>query len=207
MSGFINTPWAGVLPERLLEVGYQRVPRRWAYDNRGLHDNEVYYGTLGFLPRLEVGVRWTVIPGLKTLGDLVPNSKLTDSDRGLGGRLQLLEPGRWPGLAIGVEDAEGTRRFHSSYVVAGLPIRTKPLQGRLSVGYAGRVVSAARRTLDGVFGAVELSPLESLSAALEHDTEKWNVQLRVALWKRLQLSATWLDLQVPSVGLGFRDRF
>src|SRR5262249_33188362 len=31
MSGFVQTPWAGVLRDRDLEVGYGFVPRKWAY--------------------------------------------------------------------------------------------------------------------------------------------------------------------------------
>jgi hypothetical protein len=205
-SGFINTPWAGVLPDRTLEVGYQHVPREWTYDHRGTHDNEVYYAALGFLPALEVGIRWTVIPGLKTLSELVPDSKLTDSDRGLAARLQLLAPGKWPGLAAGVEDAYGTRRFHATYLVTGLPVERGPLKARLTLGYAERVFEATQRTLDGGFGAVEFSPLDFLSTAIEHDTEKWNVQVRLALWRRIQLRATWLDLSTFSAGVGFRHR-
>ncbi|MEK7330873.1 MAG: hypothetical protein AAB113_08725, partial [Candidatus Eisenbacteria bacterium] len=81
MTGFINTPWCGVMADRGVEVGYNLIPKEAAYDQRGLHRNDVYYAALGFLPRLEAGLRWTVIPGLKSFSDLVPESRLTDQDR------------------------------------------------------------------------------------------------------------------------------
>ena len=113
-TGFITTPWCDVMSDRSVEVGSTRIPKGAAYDN--------YYAALGFLPRLEVSLRWMVIPGLKTYVDLVPDSRLTDSDRSFAGRISLLRPrsGR-PGVAIGVDDPVGSRRFHSTYIVAGIP--------------------------------------------------------------------------------------
>jgi Exopolysaccharide biosynthesis protein YbjH len=203
-TGFINTPWAGVMPDRVLEVGMNHVPKRWAYDQRGSHDNDAYYATLGFLPRVEASARWTVIPGLKSFSDIVPDSRLTDSDYMASGRIALLNPreGR-PGLAVGIEDAKGTRRFHSTYAVTGMPFHIQDVQGRLTLGYAFHALSATRHTLDGGFGAFELSPWRFVAAQLEYDTEKWNAAIAVPAPHGIRLRAALLHMQSLSVGAGY----
>lgn len=205
MTGFINTPWCGVMADRGLEVGYNQIPKEVAYDHRGLYRNDVYYAALGFLPHVEAGLRWTFIPGLKSFVDLVPDSKVTDSDRMLSGRLELLSPRpRRPGLAVGIEDASGTRRFHSTYVVTGIPLVHHRLHGRVSLGYAPRVFErVSRRTLDGAFGACEASLWGPVAASLEYDTEKWNTALGVDLAFGFRARVALLDGSRASVGAGW----
>ncbi len=203
MTGFVNTPWAGVLTDRRVEVGYSRIPKKWAYDHRGQNDNEVFYGTLGFLPRVEVSARVTQIPGYRSFQEVVPGSRLTDKDYMASGRLCLLEPTFVrPGLALGAEDVKGTRRFHSTYAVAGLPYRIRQVQGRLSMGYAFKVVKASRRTLLGTFGAVEVAPWRMLVAQLEYDTEKWNLGVAVPAPYGIRFRVALLNMQSVSFGVG-----
>ncbi len=204
MTGFINTPWCSVMGDRDVEFGYNYLPKSAAYQYRGEHPNEVYYAALGFLPRLEVGLRWTVMPGAHIFQYLIPESRYVDSDRMLSGRIEVIEarPGR-PGLGIGIEDARGTRRFHSTYAVAGLPFSIYHLQNRVTVGYAPSVFTASRRTLDGLFGACEVSPWRSVAVALEHDTEKWNTMLGINLGFGLRARLALLDLEHLSFGAGW----
>lgn len=205
MSGFLVTPWAGTLPDRTIELGYNRIPVRWAWDQRGRHANEVWYADVGFLPRVEAAVRFTRIPGFKSFSDLAPDSRLTDTDHMASVRVAVLPPaaGR-PGLALGVEDVEGTRRFHSAYAVAGLPLVRGGVHARAAVGYAARVFRATRHILDGTFGAVEVSPWRFVAAQLEYDTEKWNAGLTLAPGFGLELRAAALHLESLSVGLGWQ---
>lgn len=204
MTGFINTPWCGVMADRSVEVGYNRIPRGAAYDHRGTHANDVYYAALGFLPRVEAGLRWTVIPGLKAFVEDVPDSRLTESDRMLSGRLELLTPGpRRPGLAVGIEDAVGTRRFHSTYAVTGIPFEYRGLHSRLGLGYAFRALTAHRHTLDGAFGAVEVAVRQPVALAVEYDTEKWNASLGIDLRYGFRARAAVLDGEHMSLGAGW----
>ena len=203
-TGFINTPWCGVMSDRSVELGYNRIPRGAAYDHRGTHANDVYYVALGFLPRVEAGLRWTVIPGLKAFVEEVPESWLTESDRMLSGRVEILRPGpRRPGLAIGIEDAVGTRRFHSTYAVAGIPIQYQGLNLRLGLGYASRTLTAVRHTLDGGFGAVEVAFRWPVAVSFEYDTEKWNTSLGVDLGLGFRARAALLDGKHGSFGAGW----
>jgi exopolysaccharide biosynthesis protein YbjH len=204
MTGMINTPWCGVMPDGDIELGYNVIPKEAAYDNRNLHRNDVYYAAIGFLPHIEVGLRWTVIPGLKSFQDIAPDSKLTDSDRMVSGRIEVLEPrpGR-PGLALGIEDATGTRRFHSEYAVTGIESPTWPLQARLSVGYAFTALTATRYTLEGAFGAVAVRPWRASEVALEHDSEKVNALLGFGVGLGFQARFALLDLRHPAAGIGW----
>ena len=53
-TGFINTPWCGVMSDRGVEMGYSQIPKAVAYDHRGSYRNDVYYVALGFLPRVSI---------------------------------------------------------------------------------------------------------------------------------------------------------
>ena len=204
MTGFVNTPWAGVISDRALELGYQNVPSAWAYDHRGSHANAVYYGTLGFLPRLETALRWTHVVGLRAFEDIVPDSRLPEVDRMASFRAELLPPGVGrPGLAVGMEDLEGNRRFHSSYAVTGTEFSLNRLRGRAAFGYGLRALPAARRTLDGAFGALELSPWWRVATQIEYDSEKWNAGLGVALPFGIRVRASLLHLESLSLGAGW----
>ena len=204
MTGFINTPWCGVIQDRRVEAGYNQIPKKAAYDHRDEYRNDVYYAALGFLPHVEAGLRWTVLPGSRAFSDVAPDSKLTDSDRMLSGRISLLTPrlGR-PGLAVGIEDAFGTRRFHSTYAVAGIPFEYQGLHSRLTLGYAPRVLTASRYTLDGAFGATEVNVWRPVALSLEYDTEKWNTALGLELPLGLRARVALLDMQHLSFGAGW----
>lgn len=207
MSGFVQTPWAGVLSEGDFEVGYDLIPKEVAFDHRDRNDNEIYYATLGFLPRVETAMRWTRIPGHHSFEELAPDSRYVDMDRMASARLSLLEPrtGR-PGLALGVEDVQGTRRFHSSYAVAGMPFHVSEWTGRVTAGYGFRLFDADRYVLDGAFGAAEMSPWPWLLAQLEYDTEKWNAGVGLRPIAGLQIRAALLNMESASVGAGWSHK-
>lgn len=204
MTGFVSTPWAGVQPDRNVELGYAKVPKAASWDFRGEHSNEVYYASIGFLPRTELGLRWTVLPGLKSFGNVVPDSKLTDSDRMVSGRIAIFEPGPLkPGLAVGAEDALGTHRFHATYAVTGTEIPLKALQGRVALGYAFRAIEAKRYRLDGLFGAAELSWDRFVTTALEHDSERWNAAVALHPGLGFHLRAALFDLSHLGLSAGW----
>lgn len=204
MTGFIQTPWAGVIADRGLEAGYDWVPKKWAYDHRGRNDNQIFYATLGFLPRVETAIRWTRIPGYHSFEEIVPDSKLVDIDRMSSGRVELVPPTRsHPGLAAGIEDIQGTRRFHSTYAVAGMPFSIFHLESRASLGYGFRAFDASRYVLDGTFGALEIVPTRFVRVQAEYDTEKWNIGLGLSPGAGFRIRAALLDLESFTIGAGW----
>ena len=207
VSGFIFTPWAGAIAERTISIDYTDVPAEWSYSGRGTYVNQAYSMTIGLLPRIEASVRFTRIPGDFGFIDDIDNQLTTDTDHQANGRLVVLTPrnGR-PGFALGIEDVSGTRRFHSTYGVVGMPLKIKFVQTRSSLGYAPRVFKAARHVLDGGFGAIEVSPWRVVAVRAEYDSEKWNLGSGVVLPLGLQLRVSMLNLETLSVGAGWTHK-
>jgi hypothetical protein len=205
VTGFIFTPWAGVMPERTMSIDYTHLPKKWAYSGRNEFVNQNYSLTLGVLPRVETTLRFTRLPGAAGFLPGDPDNLITtDTDHLVGGRLVLLTPkGLRPGLATGIEDLSGTRRFHAAYLVLGNTFATKNVQSRFSFGYASRVFTAARHVLDGGFGAIEISPWRDVATRIEFDSEKWNVGLGVSLPYGLKIRAAALNLETLSAGVGW----
>src|SRR5512140_2823229 len=138
-TGLFNVPTAEVTPEGKFYFGYNVFAKEWAYEGRGHLNNRVWYFTLGFLPRIEVSVRATVLPGQS----LLENVKVDAVDRMARGRVQILKEKVWPAVALGIDDVKGTRRFHSLY---GVATRTLDLHGttvKFSAGYGLRSLHAA----------------------------------------------------------------
>lgn len=204
MTGLATIPWAGTIGDRMMEVGYTWVPERWAYDFRDVHPNAYYFGTIGFLPRVEVQLRWTQIVGRRDFEEIVPDSRLADLDRTAGARIALIPPaeGR-PGLAIGMDDIVGTRRFHSTYAVAGIPATILGVRTRAAIGYAPTAFAAPRHVLDGAFGGVEVQPWRALRLQVEYDSEKWNAGIGVAPGFGFRFRVAALDLESLSAGAGW----
>jgi hypothetical protein len=119
-------------------------------------------------------------------------------------RVAVLNPDGWrPGLALGIEDATGTRRFHSTYVVTGIQGDAESLRARLSLGYAHPVLEASRHVLDGVFGAGEVSYRRVLTVAVDHDIERWNAALGLYPGYGLHVRAALFDLQHVGISVGW----
>ncbi len=204
MTGFIFTPWVGSLRDGTISLDYTHVPAKWSYSGRGKYVNQAYSMTVGLLPRVEASLRFTRLPGAYGFLQDIDNRITTDTDHMASGRLVLLTSGPMrPGLAVGIDDISGTRRFHSTYAVTGMPLEINRVQTRFSLGYAPRVFTAARHVLDGGFGAFEISPCRDVAARLEYDSEKWNVGIGVALPYGLRIRAAALNLETLSVGAGW----
>ncbi len=209
MTGFIITPWAGVQPDGHLELGFTNIPKKWAYSpERGVYHNEIYYASLGLLPHLEAGLRITRTPGFDPFGHIDSGSEIsTDTDHQASFKVGLFEPrDRRPGLAIGVEDIQGTRRYHAAYLVSGIPFSIFRVQNRFSLGYASTVFTAHRHVLDGAFSAIEVSPWRAVAARFEYDTEKFNVGLGVELGFGLRIRAAALNMESLSAGVGWHHQ-
>ena len=88
----------------------------------------------------------------------------------------------------------------------GIPFSIFRVQNRFSLGYASRVFTASRYVLDGVFGAVEVSPWRAVATRFEYDTEKINVGVGVDLGFGLRIHAAALNMESLSAGVGWHHR-
>jgi hypothetical protein len=109
-----------------------------------------------------------------------------------------------PGFAAGFDDASGTRRFHSTYFVSGMPFEHGPIRGRVAVGYAPEIFKeATRHVLLGGFGAAEISPWRPLAVSVEYDTEKWNTGVTFVGRYGINARVALLDMKHVGFGGGF----
>lgn len=203
MSGLVGVPSAAVLPDGHVRLGASWIDEEWAYQGRGEMDNEIYYVTFGFLPRVEVSVRATHLPELT----LLSTGNAIVVDRLASGRLLLRRGGRGPAVAVGIDDVRGTRLFHSLYAVATERVRVGPGALELTVGYGSDALVADVHVLDGVFGGVAVRPVPWAAAQLDFDTEKWNSGVALTAFGRWTVQVVLLHLDTPSGGLAWTHRF
>jgi hypothetical protein len=208
LSGYFNAPSAEVLKDGTVEMGYNMFARDWAYDHRGRYSNNAYFATLGFLPRVEVMVRVTALPGFIAYAVEDTASKLTDADRMWAGKAQLIRgSGFLPDVAVGAEDPLGTRRFHAVYLVAGRRLKIAGAEVRVDAGVAPRLLRRVTNyTLHGGFGGIEIRPIRYVALVAEYDSEKWNVGLKAATPLGLTGRLVWLHARTLSGGLGISFR-
>ncbi len=202
--GHWNTPSAEVLRDGELEFGYNIIPERWAWDHRGQYRNDIYFASVGFLPRIEVSARVSAIPGFLAFGQIDPQSRYADADRMFSAKIQLVRHSSLaPDVTVGLEDFFGTRRFHTGYVVAGKDFEARGIRLRVDAGYAGRVLrTASPVTLDGAFIGADLRPVRWFGVVAEYDTEKWNLGFKVRAPFGITGRAAWLNGQQLSAGAG-----
>ena len=79
MSGFIFTPWAGVLSDRTVSLDYTHVPKEWSYSGRDEFVNQAYSLTWASFPDVKFNLRFTRLPGAE--GFLPGDPRQSDLDR------------------------------------------------------------------------------------------------------------------------------
>ena len=158
-SGLFDIPTAAVTADGIADLLYtnERDPRYLTAPN-----NTVLY-SLGILPFLELGARFTDVPG---------------GPRDLSGNLKLQLPiprfSRWqPLLALGAQDLGSSVPFFRTKYVVGTEL-VGPLE--LTVGYG-----TGPDRMKGVFGGGELRLLDWASLIGEYDTDEWHAGLRLSV--------------------------
>lgn len=217
-SGLINTPTAYVLPDASILFGVSVTEKKWAYyagsdpsRPRGVTDNWNYFFTVGFFPRVELTLRVTYAPdagfreGFPEVGIV---------DRAGAGRLQVFTEGRMvPAVSVGIDDARGTKRQHSLYAVGTKGVSLSGATAmRVTLGYGSDALKGdspdeSPVVLDGLFGGGELVLAHTVSLAVDHDTEKWNLGLRATLFGHISASYVLLDFDIPSGSVAWFQRF
>ena len=204
-SGLLMTPTADLVHDTNLVAGVSFIDKKWAVEMREEHDNVAYFATLGFLPRLEVSMRLTVMSGAPFSAD---NPDRSIKDRMLSVKaLVLREDGNLPSLAVGGEDLTGTKRFNTLFAVMGKRLDLGPGgEIGLHLGAGADWMDAKNHPLAGVFGGVTRRLWEGGEFLAEYDTEKVNVGLGVEPlpYVRVLVSALNVESFAGSVHLQLR---
>ncbi|MEW6409338.1 MAG: YjbH domain-containing protein [Nitrospirota bacterium] len=158
--------WGGT---GLMEIPTARVIDDW--DVRAgvgqSHPYRYYFGTLGFLPGLELNGRITEFLGFKATGAKWAGYG-NDKDKAVDIKYQILNESRpLPAIAIGAQDIQGTRLFNSEYITFSRQIY--PFD--LTVGYG-------RGRLKGLFYGAEFKASDSVSFLIEKNPIKYEKDIK-----------------------------
>ena len=173
-SGLLFTPTAEVVNEGRAVFTWSRHINDTVQANSELIERS-YAMTLGYLPRLEIGMRFADFPELPD-----SNNSTNYQDRSVSGKYQLLNDEDWQ-LAVGAIDIAGDSQSNQAvYGVAGYSgIRDI----ELSAGFGSE-------KLKGFFGGARWSPVEQASLVGEYvnDTVNYGVEVRPLKGLTLKLS-------------------
>ncbi|NQV74280.1 YjbH domain-containing protein [bacterium] len=166
-ESLIVIPTAAYKTDARLTIGYGQLPNEVSspyqgFDPAGARD-EAYVITLQFIPRVSLHYRQSFKRA---------DFEQYTGDRVLGAQVTLLkDQGRWPGLAVGIRDARGTRKHHTTYAVATKSLDVGPLHPSITVGYSKRFLDASFLELeDGLFYGLSVSAWDRVELMAEFDT-------------------------------------
>lgn len=196
----IVIPTAEWSPDGQLVIGYGRVPNRLGgqplpSDTEIEHYHEAYTYTIQFIPRLSLHVRMS----FRTQED-----GYKGEDRMLGFRASLLKQSKvLPSIAMGVRDVSGTRKRHTSYLVATRRERVGFLEAHVSVGYSKHIFeSRGFEMKEGIFYGATISALNRLELMYEMDTTAHYFGVRAWPLKWVWASAFMSSLDETGVSVG-----
>ncbi|MFA7288294.1 MAG: YjbH domain-containing protein [Melioribacteraceae bacterium] len=160
-----------------------------------------YYLTFGYLPFLEVGLRFTN----RT------NASDALGDRMFSARLKFLNESEYlPSVVFGAHDIFRSSDSKTNYYNATYFALTKnfPLDSfidniKLNAGYGFDLFTARSYQFDGPFGGVSVSLFEVSELLLEYDSDYFNAGVRFALFNHIYFIGGLQDMKVFNGGLAF----
>jgi len=200
-SGLFHVPTAVLPNDGTLTLGASYIPYAYLPDGflaveleNGTYDGLAGYGSLVFLPRLEVMFRYT--------GNVGKPEKIRNQsfmDRMISARVLLLTEGEYrPAVAFGAHDLIGKvlneksgSYFAAQYLVASKHVDVASLRLGVHAGYAFDIPGQQTKAYDGLFGGLNLMPLgdQRLELILEHDSYRPNAAARVRVLRHFSLMA------------------
>ena len=197
-TGLVSIPTAEIPEDRSIAFGVNLVNRAFMDPYlSGQHHGRLYYVSLGYLPFLEVDLRFT------RASNTPPRSV---GDRMVSARLQLVkEQTKLPALVLGGQDIMGTRKFHALYLVASKNVHLPRLDTPLGVhlGYASKILDAQHHQFAGLFGGLSFSPAPFLTFMLEYDSRHFNGGLRTVVIEPLAVIVALHDSGTLSGGVSY----
>jgi hypothetical protein len=160
-----------------------------------------YYLTFGYLPFLEVGLRFT------------NRTKTADAlgDRMFSARIKFLNESEYlPSVVLGAHDIFRSSDSKTNYYNATYFALTKnfPLDSfidkiKLSAGYGFDLFNARSYQFDGPFGGVSISLFELSELILEYDADYFNAGVRLSLFNHIYFIGGLQDMKIFNGGLAF----
>jgi hypothetical protein len=201
-SSVITVPVAYVPPDGTVTLGGGFVHRRYADYTIGPHHNALYFGSIVFLPFLEVSYRFS--------RPLV-NLPFALGDRSANVRAQLLsERGHRPAILVGAHDflrtSEGQTNYSTAlYLVVSKAFQPAPKMPSVSLhaGYGTDWISAKNRNFVGLFGGLTVSPMHGFELLLEYDGDIFSAGQRIRLFDHIEILTALQNFDVFAGGAAF----
>lgn len=203
-EGLLIVPSAEIIKDGSLSVGAsyfekEYLPRSFQYNALA------YYVSVGFLPFMETGIRFT-----KNLG---PRDAL--GDRMFNLKIKLLNESDYiPSVSFGLQDflyskVEKTNRFNASYFVLtkNFDWFSDLVTLKLNLGYGFRLFSALSYQFIGLFGGISFDLFDTVELVAEHEAEFTNAGFKLHLFGHLRLMAAFIDLKHISAGFNYSFHF
>ncbi len=188
ISGLFTIPTANINDEGEVNFGFFYQPQKYSYTARNKpSDALIYYGSVVFLPFLELNLRFTYPfeTSPSYIGDRMPSAKIRFNK----------ESQYFPSIAVGfhdffsdLNDSGKTSFNNSTYLVMTKTIsNTKTGKIAITLGYGSDLFEANHYQFLGFFGGISYSFLENFELFSEYDAEKFNSGIRIDLFNHLRL--------------------
>ncbi len=160
-----------------------------------------YYMTFGYLPFLEVGLRFT------------NRTKTADAlgDRMFSARIKFLNESEYlPSVVFGAHDIfrssdSKTNYYNATYfaLTKNFPFDSFLNNIKLTAGFGFDLFNARSYQFEGAFGGASISLLKFSELLIEYDADYFNAGVRLNLFDHLYLIGGFQDLKVFNGGLAF----
>ena len=192
-TGLIKTPNAYTIEDGKANLAiqlYDDIYRTFDKEKTTILSQSI---NIGFLSRLEVGVRLVSYPSRSGKGH----------DRILNFKLVLFKEKNYiPQISFGCQDVVGTRIYNSTYMVLSKNIAfSKDFHFIPSLGYGSKISDkiffddSYDHRLVGVFGNAEISYKDWISGMLEYDGNYYNFGIRCSPFKFISITTYMNDIK------------
>jgi len=199
-ESLVTIPTAETRTDARLTIGYGQLPNEVASPSGGRFDpakyrDEVYVISLQFIPRVTLHYRQSF-----KRADIVQAT----GDRVIGAQVTAFkESYRFPGLAVGVRDAAGTRKHHATYALASKGFDFGKIRPALTLGYSKHFLDASFLEMkDGVFYGVSVLAWNRAQFMWDYDTRFHYAGVRVWPLKWIWVTGFVAEWENPGFGFG-----
>lgn len=195
----IVIPTAHTRSDARLTIGYGQLPNEVSspyngFDPAGARD-ELYVITLQIIPRVSLHYRQSFKRAdfLQATGDRVLGAQVT----------ALKESRLLPGVALGIRDAGGTRKHHTTYAVATKGVDLGVLRPSLTVGYSKALFDASFYEIEeGFFFGASAQVGRFVELMVDYDTRYKYAGARVWPLRWVWLTGFVAEWEHPGFAFG-----
>lgn len=200
LSGLYNIPSAEIVEDGKITIGTFYIPYKYAQEKNFDRDAIAYFGSFGFLPFIEMSLRFT-----KRLGPLYALG-----DRMFSFKLRFINEGKYfPAVAIGAQDffhstESRTNRYNSLYLTMTKNILFGKVFNSISLtgGYGSDMIKANGYEYIGIFGGISFKFFQHFEIMLENDARFYNFGTRIKLFDHIYLLGGFREMKYFSGGGG-----